>query len=73
LQNIGVLFLSSRGLDQLTSHLEIGGLLAAGIIMKQIAAMEEREGTSSLIEELQSMQINNLLIASTHHTNSSYF
>jgi len=39
--------------------------------MKQIAAMEEREGTSSLIEELQSMKINNLLIASTHHTNSS--
>jgi len=36
-----VLFLSSQVFDQLTSHLEIGGLLAAGVIkMKQIAAIE---------------------------------
>ncbi len=49
-QNIGVLFLSSQVFDQLTSHLEIGGLLAPGIIMKQIAAMEVSH-TSYVLEQ----------------------
>jgi hypothetical protein len=50
-QNIGVLFLSSQVFDQLSSHLEIGGLLAAGvIILKQIVAMEVAH-TSYVLEQ----------------------